>query len=122
MTGAVLAAGIDLDAFGDAGLHWAPLTMAAIEGPLAISTAVWLLATAQRHLDRPPGRRRRALARSSYGAFILQGPVLIALALALRPVSLPADAKASVVAGASVAGSFALAWVLISRTPLRSIL
>ena len=122
LTGAVLAAGIDLDAFGDAGLHWAPLTMAAIEGPLAISTAVWLLATAQRHLDRPPGRRRRALARSSYGAFILQGPVLIALALALRPVSLPADAKAFVVAGAGVAGSFALAWVLISRTPLRSIL
>lgn len=96
--------------------------MAAIEGPLAVSMAVWLLATTQRHLDRPPGRRGRALARSSYGAFILQGPVLIALALALRPVSLPADAEAFVVAGAVVAGSFGLAWVLISRAPLRSIL
>ena len=53
---------------------------------------------------------------------ILQGPVLIGLVIALRPVGLPADAKAFVVAGAGVAGSFALAWVLISRTPLRSIL
>ena len=122
LTGGVLAAGIDLDVFGDTGLHWAPLAMAAIEGPLAISMAVWLLAAAQRHLDRPPGRRGRALARSSYGAFILQGPVLIGLALALRPVGLPADAKALLVAGAGVAGSFALAWVLVSRTPLRSIL
>ena len=61
LTGAVLAAGIDLDAFGDAGLHWAPLTMAAIEGPLAISTAVWLLATAH---GTSTARRAAAAARS----------------------------------------------------------
>jgi len=47
----------------------------------------------------------------------LQGIVLIALALALRPAPLPAEAKAVIVAGGGVIGSFALAWLLISRIP-----
>ena len=114
--------GLDLDVVGDAGLHWAPLAIAAIEGPLAVSAAVWLLGTAQQRLDRPPGPRGRALARSSYAAFILQGPVLIGLMLALRPIGLPAEIKALVVASAGVAGSFALAWLLVSRTPLSRVL
>ena len=46
------------------------------------------------HLNDPPNRRGRALDRSAFAAYILQGPVRIALALALRPVSLPAEIKA----------------------------
>ncbi len=45
------------------------------------------------------GTFRRAMARSSYLAFMLQGPVLV-----------------------GIAGSFALAWPLVTRTPLRRVL
>jgi hypothetical protein len=48
---------------------------------------------------------------------MLQGLVLIGLAIALRPLPLPADVKALIVAGAGVAGSFALSWLFISRVP-----
>jgi hypothetical protein len=96
--------------------------MAAIEGPLAVGTSVWLLALAQRRLDRPPGSLSRALARSAYGAFFIQGVVLIGLMIALRPIAVPAEVKALVVAGLGVSGSFALAWLLVSRTRLGRII
>jgi hypothetical protein len=50
-------------------------------------------------------------------AFLLQAPVLIGLAVVLRPVPLPAEVRALIVGAAGVAGSFALAWLLISRVP-----
>jgi len=115
------AAGYDIDVF-KLRLHWAATLLAALEGPLAVGTCVWLLGTAQQHLSRAPGPRGRALARSAFAAFILQGPVLIGLMLALRPVSLPAEIKALVVAPAGVTISFAAAWLLVSRTPIGRIL
>ena len=62
------------------------------------------------------------MARSAYGAFLLQGVVLIALMIALRPVGVPAEVKALAVAGLGVAGSFALAWFLVTRTRLGRII
>jgi hypothetical protein len=56
------------------------------------------------------------------GAFVVQGPVLIALALVLRPLALPAEVKALAVAAAGVGASFALAWLLVTRTRLGRIL
>ena len=53
---------------------------------------------------------------------MLQGPVLVALALALRPANLPGDAKALLVAVLGIAGSFALAWPLVTRTRLGRVL
>ncbi|HEX6972351.1 MAG TPA: hypothetical protein VF234_09040 [Limnochordia bacterium] len=38
------------------------------------------------------------MARSAYGAFFLQGIVLIALMIALRPIGVPAEVKALLVA------------------------
>jgi len=83
---------------------------------LVVFGPVWLLAVAQRHLRRhlPWGAW---LGRSAFGAFVLQTPVLIGLALALRPVHLPAEIKALVVAAASVALSYGLAHLLITRVP-----
>jgi hypothetical protein len=52
----------------------------------------------------------------------VQGPVLIGLALALRPLGLPGDVKPVLVAGLGLAGSFAVARLLVTRTPLRRIL
>ena len=104
------------------GLHLAPTVFAAIEGPITVGMCVWLLAFAQRHLNRPPGARGRALARSAFAAFVLQGPIIIALQFALRRLGVPAEVKALTVAGAAVTGSFALAWLLVSRTPVGRIL
>jgi hypothetical protein len=103
------------------GWRFTALIGAALEGVLAVSAPVWVLAFAQRHLDAT-GPLRRAAARSSYLAFMLQGPVLVALALALRPVGASGDVKALVVAALGVVGSFALAWVLVTRTRLGRVL
>ena len=40
------ATGVDGDVLFDPGLHWPPLILAAIEGPLAVGTSVWLLGLA----------------------------------------------------------------------------
>ena len=109
--------GLDQDAYfggwGSPALVWAMS-----EGVLAVSGPIWMLSFVQRHLNGT-GRLRRAMARSSYAAFMLQGPVLVALALALRPIDLPGDVKALVVATLGIVGSFALAWPLVRRMPLR---
>jgi hypothetical protein len=103
------------------GWRWQAAAAAVAEGVLAVSASLWLLGVAQRHAG-PRGRLAHALARSAYGAFLVQGPVLIALALALRPLAAPAEIKALAVAVAGVAGSFALAWLVVTRTRLARIL
>jgi hypothetical protein len=92
-----------------------------LEGVIAVAAPIWVLAFAERHLAGT-GPLRRAMARSSYAAFMLQGPVLIAFELAMRPVPLPGDAKAVLVALLGIAGSFALAWPLVTRTPVGRVL
>lgn len=103
-------------------LHWAPTLLAALEGPLAVGMCVWVLGLAQQHMNRRPGPRGRALARSAFAAFVLQGPIIIGLQIALRPLAITAELKALSVACAAVVGSFALAWVLVSRTLVGRIL
>jgi hypothetical protein len=112
------AVGVDGDVLFDPGIHWAPLALAALEGPLAVGTSVWLLGAAQRHLRRHPCPLGRAMARSAYGAFLLQGIVLIGLMIAFRPIGVPAEVKALAVAGLGVIVSFVLAWALATRTRL----
>ncbi|HYB29581.1 MAG TPA: hypothetical protein VEF89_23425 [Solirubrobacteraceae bacterium] len=104
------------------GLHWAPAVLAALEGPIAVGACLWLLGAAQRHLSRPPGARGRALARSAFAAFVIQGPIIFGLQVALRQLAVPAEFKALSVACAAMTGSFALAWLLVSRTPVGRIL
>ncbi|OLB77099.1 MAG: hypothetical protein AUI14_17305 [Actinobacteria bacterium 13_2_20CM_2_71_6] len=104
------------------GWHWASAATAATEGLLAVTVSVWLLGIAQRHLNRPAGPRGAAVARSAYAAFLVQGHVLVGLALALRPVHVPAEVKASAVSVIGVAGCFGLGWLLVARTPLRRVL
>ena len=112
--------GLDQDVYFG-GLGPLALVWAMGEGGLAVSGPIWVLASVQRHLNGS-GRLRRAMARSSYAAFMLQGPVLVALALALRPADLSGDLKALLVAALGIVGSFALAWPLVTRTTLRRIM
>jgi hypothetical protein len=53
---------------------------------------------------------------------MLQGPVLVGLALSFRLVPVPGDVKALLVAALGIAGSFGLAYPLVSRTPLGRVL
>lgn len=101
------------------GFGWPSLATCLVEGALCVGACIWVLAVAQRHVRRPV---RPWLARSAYAAFLIQGPVLIGLALALRPLSIGGDVKALVVAVAGVAGSYLLAHPLVTRTPLGRIL
>lgn len=112
--------GLSEDAyFGGWGLP--ALLGATFEGMIAITAPIWVLAFAQRRLNGM-GRLRRAMARSSYLAFMMQGPVLVALALVLRPMDLSGDAKALIVATLGVVGSFGVSWPLVTRTRLGRIL
>ena len=91
------------------------LGFAAFESVLVIFGSVWLLAVAQRHLDRPLRGIGPRAGRTAYGAFIVQELVLIGLAVALRPAPAPAEVKALVLASGGIVGSFSLAWLLIAR-------
>jgi hypothetical protein len=99
------------------GWGWPALVFAALESTLTVFGSVWLLGVAQRHLDRPLRWVGPVTSRSAYGAFMLQGLVLLGLAVALRSLPLPAEVKALIVASGGVVGSFAFAWLLISRVP-----
>jgi hypothetical protein len=65
--------GIDGNTIYDRGLHWLSLSLAAVEGPLAVVTTVWLLAVAQRRPKRDLRALSHAMARGAYGAFLLSG-------------------------------------------------
>lgn len=91
-------------------------SFAALDAVLCLFGSVWLLSVAQRRLARPLPHGP-ALARAAYGAFILQTPVLIGLALALRGLALPAETKALMLAAGGVTASYALAWLAITRIP-----
>jgi peptidoglycan/LPS O-acetylase OafA/YrhL len=119
---AAIAAGVT-DVAADAtpylgGWNWAALLLAGVEGALAVAGSVWLCGLAQRRLT---GTALTAWTRSSYGAFALQAPVLLTLAIALRPVPWPAEAKATTVAALGILASFWLSSRLM-RTSLRRIL
>ncbi|NIK59219.1 acyltransferase family protein [Kribbella shirazensis] len=107
-----------LDAVDDVlgGWHWLGGVFAVVEAMLTVFGSVWLLSAAQRRLSRWYSWGP-ALSRSAYAAFVLQTAVLLALAVALRPLGLPAEVKAPVVAVGGVIGSFAAARFLIAKVP-----
>jgi hypothetical protein len=116
MAGFLTVAGF-LDLLEDAmgGWSWASAGFTVIETALSVFGAVWLLAAAQHWLERPLPWGN-ALGRSAYAAFIVQAPVLIGLAVALRPLPWAAEPKAAVVAIVGMIVSFALAR-LLTRIP-----
>lgn len=123
LTGVVAAAGLGVAAFalGDVadlagGWHRVALLFAAVESILTVFGSVWWLRAAQRWLGRA-SHLSGVLGRTAYAAFLVQGVPLLGLAVGLRPLPLPAEIKALVVAAGGVVGSFALAWVLVKRVP-----
>lgn len=97
--------------------HWSGVVLLTGEAVVAVLGSVWLVGVAQRSLagSLPHGE---LLARSAYGAFVVGGFVVLGLAFVLRPLDLPAEVKAVLVATTGVAGSYALAHVLLARVPV----
>jgi hypothetical protein len=103
------------------GWRWQALGTAAFEAILVVAGSVWLLGLAQRKLTHR-GPLASACARGAFAAFVLQAPVLLALAVAARPLALPVEVKAFLVGGLGVVLSFWLGWLAVTRTPLRRLL
>ncbi|MFI9818553.1 acyltransferase family protein [Saccharothrix variisporea] len=99
------------------GWRWQALLLAVVESVLVVGGSIWLLGLAQRRLTAG-GPFAGALARSAFAAFVLQGPVLVLLAVAARPVPLPAEVKAFAVALAGVAVSFGVGRLVTAHTRL----
>ncbi|MBC6445880.1 acyltransferase family protein [Actinokineospora xionganensis] len=90
------------------------LGTAAFEGALVVAGSVWLLGLAQRGFTWH-GPLAKTLSRGAFVAFVAQGPVLITLAVAARPLPLPAEAKAVLVGAAGIALCFWLGARLTRR-------
>jgi hypothetical protein len=97
------------------GWHWQSVVTAVVEGVLVVFGSVWLLGIAQRRFTWT-GPIATACARGAFPAFVLQGPVLVLLAVAQRPLALPAEAKAGLLVVTGLAASFWLGALLTSRT------
>ena len=78
-----------------------------------VAGSLWLIGLAQRRLTRQ-GPFGEGLARSAYVAFSCRGRSA-RLATALRPLDLPAEAKAPLVGAGAIALSFAIGWFVTSR-------
>jgi Acyltransferase family len=96
------------------GWTWQAAALALTEGILVLAGSLWLIGLAQRRLTGQ-GPFAEGLARSAYVAFVVQGPILLGLATALRPLDLPAEVKAPLVGAGAIALSFAIGWYVTSR-------
>lgn len=87
------------------GWHVEALATAGVEGILVVAGAVWLVGLAERRWrDGAPGTPRWT--RGAFAAFVIQGPVLLALASAVRPLDLPAEVKGPLVATLGITACF----------------
>jgi fucose 4-O-acetylase-like acetyltransferase len=103
------------------GWRWQAVALDAVEASLVVAGSIALLAFCHRRLTSESPILRGA-ARGAYSAFMLQVPVLLTLEMAARPLPIPAEAKAVLVGGLAILGSFALGWFLVTRTKLGRIL
>jgi hypothetical protein len=80
---------------------------AVCEGAVSVGVSLLLLDWSRRHVVSY-GARERAVAGAAYGAFLAQGPVLVAGALLLEGLDLTGDLKFVLLAAIGVLGSFAV--------------
>jgi hypothetical protein len=117
LMGTAIWLGLDEDQWWGGSWHWASLGWSVCEVGVGLFGSLWALGEAQRHLERRMPLISAGVVRSAYGAFMLQTPVLIGLAFALRLVELPAELKALALAVGAVLLSFVVSRLLIERVP-----
>lgn len=103
------------------GWHWQALLTAGCEAAIAVALSIWLLGEFQRRHDRSTALRG-ALGRAAFGAYVVQVPVVVAVALLLAPLPVAPEAKFLIVAPLAWAGCFGLAWNLTRLPGMRRVL
>lgn len=89
------------------GVHPEAAGFALVEGVFSVSVCVVILDRFRRHHDTDCALRQ-TLARSAYVAFVVQGPVLVLVALAMRDLDLAGDLKFAVLAVTGVVACFGI--------------
>jgi glucans biosynthesis protein C len=110
----------DVDPYSG-GVTWQAGVTAVAEGLISIGFAMWLLHLFQARFDHA-GKFGLGLGRAAFGAYVLQAPVVVALALALRELSLAPEYKFLIVAPLALVSSFGLAWLLTLLPGVRRVL
>jgi hypothetical protein len=121
LTAAGLLAAATSTADGDldrlyGGWHWQSLAFVVLEGVVAVTLPVWLVAWFRRRWARQ-GRLAARAGRGAYAAYVLHPPVLVLVSTAALPLPLPPEAKFLLVAAAGVAAAFAVGWA-VTRSAL----
>jgi surface polysaccharide O-acyltransferase-like enzyme len=81
--------------------------------------AFGLIALYRRYFDRQ-GPAAKFLSDNAFAVYLFHPPVIIALALLLHPLSLPALAKAALLTVAAAVATFTLSAVVFRRLPILS--
>ncbi|GAA4690526.1 acyltransferase [Pseudonocardia yuanmonensis] len=87
------------------GWTWQAAATAAVEALLVTCGSIAFVGLAERRLHGA-GPRARRWSRAAFAAFVVQGPVLMVTAAALRPLPVPAEVKAPVVAVVAIVVCF----------------
>jgi glucans biosynthesis protein C len=97
------------------GLTWQTAAYALWEQVFAIAVSIWLVVWFREKYNTQ-SRFLRTLSNSSYGAYIVQAPVLVFLALSLQSVQLPLLLKFLLISPIAIALCFLVAY-LIKKVP-----
>jgi glucans biosynthesis protein C len=98
------------------GWHWPSLVFVILEGIVAVSFSLWLVAWFGRRWTRQ-GRLATRAGRGAYAAYLLHPLVLVLVSFAARPLPLPPELKFVLVATAGVAAAFTVGWT-VTRSAL----
>lgn len=99
------------------GWHAQALAEPVAEATLAVAGSIWVVDWFRRRW-RQHGPLARTLGRASFATYVLHAPVLVLLAVALRPAPVAAEVKLPVVAVMAVVAGFAVGWLAIKVRPL----
>ena len=98
------------------GWHWQSLAFAVLEGAVAVSLSLWMVAWFGRRWTQQ-GRLATRASRGAYAAYVLHAPVLVLASLAAWPLPLPPELKFVLVAAAGVVATFSVGWT-VTRSAL----
>lgn len=103
------------------GLHWQAAAATAVEGTLAATAPLLLIAWFRSRWNHQ-GPLLAAMSHTAYGAFIVHPPVIVGLALLLAPLGLPAELSFLIVLAGGIAGSFGMTAALLRMAPVRAVI
>ena len=91
------------------GWHWPSLVFVVLEGVVAVTFSLWLVAWFGRRWTQQ-GRLAKRASRGAYAAYLLHPLVLVLVSFAARPLPLPPEVKFLLVAPTGVVAAFTVGW------------